>query len=74
MVGVYFAPRDEKGRVVATGGGKRPSTRDQFYAFWRGKCLPRWRVDQLWAQCERDAAEARAARQARAKEHRDRRK
>lgn len=71
--GIYFCPR-EKGAVVATGATKKPTLKEGFYTFWRNKCLPRWRVDHLWAQCEREAREAREKRQAEARANRAKRK
>jgi hypothetical protein len=71
-VALYFVQRDKKGHVVATGQrGRRQSEREGFYAFWRDRCLPRWRVDQLWElrrrDQERQRAEARARRRRRPK-------
>lgn len=70
-VAVYFAPRDRKGNVVATGRRPAVSEREEFCRFWRGKALPRWRVERLWAEGEAERAEVAARLRRRPGETRD---
>lgn len=55
VVALYFVERDKKGNVVATGRRPAPTEREQFLRFWRGKALPAWRVEALWAEGRKDA-------------------
>ncbi len=70
VVALYFAPRDGKGQVAASGRRPPRGPREQFFEFWQDRCLPEWRIAELW---ERTVAEHKARAAARQQEARRRR-
>jgi len=71
VLGIYLAPRDERGSVLATGAAQpRVSTREGFARRWRLLGLPAWRVEELWAAEEAKAMRRREESRARQKRKR----
>lgn len=63
VIGLYFAPRDEKGQVQATGKAPpRVTYREAFFAYWQDRCLADWRIEDAWAKHQAEEKARAAAR------------
>lgn len=49
---IYFFPRDDKGNLKFRVKAKQrtPTAKQEFFAFYDKYRLPKWRLEQLWAE------------------------